>query len=235
MNPDMFRSKRRSIVVPQWEHARLAGVLAYAWGNDRIPGPPIDWDRFTLGVVTHDRGYGPYDTLGIGEVDRSLWYAAQRRGIEARHPDPVVDTVALLHLRRLVAGRDEEEARELVRAADRAIQENLGRTTIPIDDFARADTITELCDWISFRFCFEEATTFAGDVPGPTYGVDISMSCEIDGKGRITLDPWPLNVDDLRGFIVAFESDGYPDRLAPVIVPYMVAQTSVSSDGGEET
>lgn len=231
MTPAMFRSKRRSIVVPQWEHARLAGALAYAWGNDRVPRPPLELDRFVLGIVTHDRGYGPYDTLGIGEVDRSLWYATQLHGIEERHPDPVVDTVALMHVRRLLSGREEEEAHELMRAADAAIEENLGRTAVPFDDFARADTITELSDWISFRFCFEEAVTFTGDVRGPAD--DVSLSCEIDGKGRITLDPWPLDVDDLRGFIVAFESDGYPDRLAPVIVPYVVERTSVSSDGGE--
>ena len=30
----MFKSKLRPVVVPQWEHEKLAGTLALLWGND---------------------------------------------------------------------------------------------------------------------------------------------------------------------------------------------------------
>ena len=29
----MFKSKQRPIVIPQWEHQKLAGTLALLWGN----------------------------------------------------------------------------------------------------------------------------------------------------------------------------------------------------------
>ena len=32
----MFRSKARPIVIPQYEHGRLAGTLAQHWGNDHF-------------------------------------------------------------------------------------------------------------------------------------------------------------------------------------------------------
>ena len=72
-----------------------------------------------------------------------------------------------------------------------------------------ADAVTNVCDRLAFAFCLEEAAS--GTVRGIRY--------RLDGRGSIELDPWPLAVPRLLGLVTAFEADGYPQRLVPVVVP----------------
>jgi predicted transposase YbfD/YdcC len=53
----MFISKQRPIVVPQWEHQKLAGTLALLWGNAAFERPPLPCESFLVGVGLHDRTY----------------------------------------------------------------------------------------------------------------------------------------------------------------------------------
>jgi hypothetical protein len=73
-----------------------------------------------------------------------------------------------------------------------------------------ADRITNVCDRIAFLFCFEEPGE--GEVHGHAY--------ELDGVGGIAIDPWPLEVPLLVGLVTAYEAEGYPDRLVPVVTPF---------------
>ena len=66
----MFKSKTRPLVLPQSEHARLAGLLAYHWGNADFDRPALDFASFVKGVAEHDRGYGVYDNAPIDGVSR---------------------------------------------------------------------------------------------------------------------------------------------------------------------
>jgi len=52
----MFKSRKRSITIPQSEHARLSGFIARFWGNEQVDPPPVGKEAFTLGVTLHDRG-----------------------------------------------------------------------------------------------------------------------------------------------------------------------------------
>jgi len=38
----------------------------------------------------------------------------------------------------------------------------------------------------------------------------------------VEVDPWPFALPRLLGLVTAFTADGYPDRLAPIVVPYDV-------------
>ncbi len=192
------------MVFPQAEHARLAGAIALAWGNERFARPALPFDAFVRGVTLHDRGYGQLDADGIGEVAPERWLAIQRAGFAPRGEEPVVDLVVALHVQRLVGGRDDGMTAalpELHRAA------GVGES-----DAAEADRITDLCDRVAFDFCVEEPAS--GRVAGIEYTVD--------GYGGITLDPWPLRPSSVGGIILGFRDEGYPDVLEPVVVPFDV-------------
>ena len=202
----MFRSSRRPVVFPQADHARLAGTIALAW-RER---PPLPFASFVRGVADHDRGYGEHDNDPIGGVESERWTEIQRRGFTPRGEDPVVDLVVALHVRRLLSSRRdafEERAYGEVDALVPSLVESAGVTVEQAD---AADAITNVCDVLSFGFCFEEPAS--GEVRGFEYGVD--------GEGAITLDPWPLDVPQLVGLVTAFEADGYPERLVPVVTPF---------------
>ena len=71
----MFKSKQRSIVIPQWEHQKLAGTLALLWGNAEFERPPVPFESFLIGIGLHDRAYGPLDNLPIGGIPEEDWLA----------------------------------------------------------------------------------------------------------------------------------------------------------------
>jgi len=202
----MFRSRRRDVVFPQADHARLAGTIALAWGER----PPLPFASFVRGVADHDRGYGEHDADEIGSVESERWAGIQRRGFTPSGEDPVVDLVVALHVRRLLSSQSNEHERAAYAEADTLLPSLLERAGVSSDEAARADAITNVCDRVAFAFCFEEPDE--GEVRGFRYA--------LDGRGGIELDPWPLGVPRLVGLVTGFDADGYPARLVPVVTPF---------------
>jgi hypothetical protein len=211
----MFRSRRRPIVYAHADHARLAGTIAVAW-RDR---PPLPFASFVRGVADHDRGYGEHDADDIDSVAGERWVAIQRRGFAPRGEDAAVDLVVALHVRRLLSSQDDEHERAAYAELDALLPSLLDGAGVRRPEAEAADVITNVCDRIAFLFCFEEAAE--GEVRGFRY--------VLDGRGGVELDPWPLEVPRLVGLVTAFEADGYPERLVPVVVPFELRARNASS------
>jgi hypothetical protein len=191
----VFRSTTRPVVYPQAEHARLSAVIANAWKRETIPLP---FEAFVRGVALHDRGYGKLDNDSLGEIEQVRWLELMRRGFEPQDDDPVVDLVVALHIRRLVGNATPEFAA--------ALPARLEAAGVSETEAAAADAITNLCDRISFSFCFEEEG--AGAVG--------SIAYTVAADGGATLAPWPLVVPELVETVVAYRAEGYPERLDPL-------------------
>jgi hypothetical protein len=205
----LFRSRRRDVVFPQHEHARLAGALALVWGNERFPRPLLPFDSFVRGVTLHDRGYDEFDDDPLGgETPEERWLEIQLAGAEPRGGDPVVDLVVALHIRRLI-GEPEPHV-------DAWISQVRAAAGVTDADAAEADRITDLCDSVAFVFCFERPAQGRVEVAGG------EVAYTVDGEGGVTLSPWPLAVPELPGLILAYEARGYPDTRVPVVVPFAV-------------
>jgi Protein of unknown function (DUF3891) len=198
----VFRSKSRSVVYPQAEHARLSAAIAAAWGSDSVTRPALPFESFVRGVELHDRGYGMLDNDGLGEIPQERWLKIMRRGLEAQDEDAVVDLVVVMHIRRLVANTDATLGAEL----DAAYAARLEAAGVSEHDAAAADVVTDLCDRLSFSFCFEEAG-------GGTVG---SFVYAVRSDGVAAVAPWPLGVPELTETVTGYRADGYPGRLDPV-------------------
>jgi hypothetical protein len=200
----VFRSQRRAIVFPQADHARFAGALALAWAEP----PPLPFDSFVRGVADHDRGYGEHDVHDIDTVDDETWIEIQRRGFAPRGEDAVVDLVAALHVRRLLSRNDPAATAE----ADEVIASLLAVACVTREQADAADAVTNVCDVISFEFCFERPSE--REVRG--------YRIALDGHGDVRVDPWSFRLPELTGLVTAYEAEGYPQRLVPVVVPFSV-------------
>jgi len=143
----LFRSKRREVVYPQAEHARMAGAIAAAFRPEDVPLPFESWVR---GVTLHDRGYGELDDDPIGGTTQERWCEIETRGFRARSGDDIADLVVALHIRRLLGDDLEHPARA---ALAREIDEALGEVSA---EARAADRLTEICDTAAFTFCFDE-------------------------------------------------------------------------------
>src|SRR3954471_19444217 len=186
----MFRSRRRNVVFPQAEHARLAATLALAW-RDR---PPLPFGSVVRGVADYDRGYGEHDADEIGAVESERWVAIQRVGFAPRGEDPVVDLVVALHVRRLLSSQEDEHERAAYAEVDAVVPTLVAAADVAGAAAEAADAVTNVTDRLAFAFCFEEPA--AGEVRGIRY--------TLDGFGLIELDPWLLALPRLTGLVTGF-------------------------------
>src|SRR3954449_3888175 len=216
----MFRSARRDVVFPQAEHARLAGALALAWGNERFTRPALPFDSFVRGVTLHDRGYGLLDEDEIGRMEPSRWAQIQLQGFHARSGDPVVDLVAAMHVHRLARNFPRPPAQQAAAEMERELPALVQAAGVSRQEAADADAITDLCDRVAFDFCFEQPERGAVAVPLAPGGDRVQVAYAVEGDGGVTLQPWPLSVDELPGMIFGYAAGTYPNRLSPVVTSF---------------
>lgn len=232
----MFKSKIRPILFTQYEHGRLAGTLARHWGNNAFARPALDFGAFVAGVALHDWGYGVMDNLPIGEYAEEDWLEVVRRGIKHRFDHPTTDIVVKLHIRRLLSFYDSPQRRELMAEIDERVDGRLVESGASLEAFQKADKITQLCDMISFSFCFEapiERTyeVFSRPDAPETTAITFEIRPENEGVLReapLLVDPWPFSIPVISGVAYAFRREGYPEILDPLIVPYNIIRDSGS-------
>lgn len=219
----MFKSRARPIVFTQYEHGRLAGTVARAWGNDSFDRPALDFAAFADGVALHDWGYGIVDNLPIGEAPEEEWLEVIRNGVEKRFEHPTTDIVVKLHLRRLLSWGSSPEREVLIAQIDERIDDRLDESEVKLEVFQRADKITQLCDMISFDCCFETPRRRAYEIFNRQDSAETAeITYEIRPGGEVLIDPWPFSVSVISGVTYAFQSAEYPDALNPLVVPFYI-------------
>lgn len=225
----MFKSKVRNINFSQYEHGRLAGTLAHHWGNDEFARPDLDFFAFAAGVTLHDWGYGILDNLAIGEMDDEAWLMVVRGGIDKIYEHPDTTVIVRLHIRRLLALNPTPERQAYIDEIDSLLASQLKAAEEPgrreassqLEKYKRADKITQLCDMISFDFCFESPRQRKLDVFANSSSEEATaITYEIQPGGEVRVEPWPFAVAEFTGIIYAFQREGYPQKLDPVIVPF---------------
>lgn len=219
----MFKSKVRSIVVPQSEHGRLSGTLAAMWGNDNFDKPAVDFTSFVRGVALHDWHYGVIDNLPISEASENDWLKTTRRGVEYWFDDPITDIVVKLHIKRLVSGQNTPERKGLINRIELRISERLPQTHFSREQFEWADKITRFCDHLAFDFSFEEPIEHTVSVYSKTTtNKKTPLTYKIKPGGKIEVAPWPFSVDTFSGIIIGYQQADYPETLTPEVVRFQV-------------
>ena len=216
----MFKSKQRSIVIPQSEHLRLAGTLAFLWGNKDYELPDVDHLSLVTGVGMHDRGYGVLDVAPVGEVSEADWIEITRRGFYMRWSDPVADLIAKNHLLRLASHGQSPDRKSISAEFGQIIRQMINQYQFSEALFARIDRITDFCDSIAFDFCFEQSAE--GNVvlfPRNNENTETPTQYTVT-KGTIRAAPWPFSVTNYRGYITGYQLNGYPEVLDPVLIPW---------------
>lgn len=213
----MFRSRIRNLVLPQLEHSRLAGMLAWQWGNEDFDRPEIDFEGFARGVALHDWHYGAFDNYPLGETTRAEWLAIANAGVMTDYDDPVVDAIAKYHLRRLMKMRGVTGTGEvLFERLESKLRASVDRSPYPAEAFAWADRLTRFCDSVAFHYGFENRGLHGCPVGGRTDSDDeTGMTFEIADDSLIRFDPWPFAVSEFCIQIMFYCAAGYPGRLKP--------------------
>ncbi len=225
----MFKSKRRNLIIPQAEHARLSGIIANAWGNADFERPRFSFESFVKGVTFHDRGYGRIDNYPLGEMSEDVWLEIHERSAREEFDDKEAELVVQLQLKRLVAYNLTPERTKYVAERDAFISKLAKDNALNIDNFLWADNITHFCDNVSFDFCFEQQKSASVIVKQSNDDeTGIAVNYIVDGKGSIEISPWPLNCKELNSFILGYSASGYPQKLEPVYIPVAVRRQAAA-------
>ena len=216
----MFKSKRRPIVIPQSEHLKLVGTLALLWGNTDFDLPPLERLSMVAGMGFHDRGYGFLDNSPIGGMTDEEWAPIARRSFYTQYTDITADMIAKYHFRRLAGHGDSTERKALAAEFSLEIEKQLAAHKVSRELFDRLDRITDLCDMLSFNFCFElPADGQISIFPRNATKAEVPVRYHVE-DGEIHATPWPFSVDTYEGYIIGYKLDGYPAQLDPVILPF---------------
>ena len=217
----MFKSTRRPILIPQSEHLKLAGTLAYLWGNAAFEQPPLPHLSVTAGIAQHDRAYGYLDNLPVGGLDDETWLALTRRGFFMPCSDPVTDLVVRHHLLRLVSGRSTPARDQLAAEMRTAIERQLGENGLAPELLEQVDRMTRFCDNVSLHFCREDVLE-GEELVHARYGEPpISIHYRVEGS-QIGIAPWPLSVSGQHGYVVGYHLQGYPEQPESLLVPFHI-------------
>ena len=217
----MFKSKTRSIIIPQYEHGRLAGTIALLWGNQDFERPVVDFDSFVQGVTFHDWHYGVIDNLAIGESTEEDWLEIVEKGIAYWFDDPITDIIVKLHIRRLLNSQVSIARDSMIDQIEHRIAVRLPQTYFPREQFERIDRITKFCDQMAFDFCFE--TPMRASLPvfaDEKASKDTNIAYEIKPEGQIEISPWPFSVKAFNGFVIGYHQQGYPETLKPEMIHF---------------
>jgi len=216
----MFKSKRRPIITPQSEHLKLVGTLALLWGNADFDFPPIERLSMVAGMGFHDRGYGFLDTSPIGALSDEAWAVIARRGFFAQFSDLTADLITKYHFRRLANDSASDLRKSLSAEFSAEIDRQLALHGFSNELFARLDRITNLCDQLSFNFCFElPASGEVAILPRNDSQTEVPLHYQVE-DGVINVKPWPFSVDSYEGYIIGYKPELYPAQLDPVILPF---------------
>ena len=213
----MFISKERAVVVPQSEHQRLAGVLAFHWGNDDFSLPDINIEAFKRGVATHDQAFGLMDTKALGAITEAERAIQVDEWLNVDYEDPETALVVLLHVRRLM---NTPERRALYAKLDQRISEIVQEQGLDLSEYEAADTITDFCDLIAFDFSFESPIERTLNVYKSKNG-NANITYKLSA-GEILLSDWPFKIDSITGNITGYEQEGYPNEPVPVELEFII-------------
>lgn len=212
----MFRSPDPNLILPQFEHSRLAGMLAWHWGNADFDRPELPLDSFARGVTLHDWHYGLLDNHPLGNYDQQEWLAIAQAGVDTDYGDPVTDVVAKYHLRRLMGKPELTTTAELMARLNRKIEQRTAESGHAPAAFAWADPITRFCDSVAFMFGFQKLGWHTGSVYAAQGNSQTTkIAYQIVDTATIRFDPWPFGPSEVNEQVLFFPADGYPEQLRP--------------------
>jgi hypothetical protein len=197
------------------------------WGNDDFDVPPINRSSMIIGMGLHDRGYGYLDNLAIGSMSEEEWNEVTRRSFYMQYSDIIADTIAKYHVRRLASHDKSEERKAMTFDFSEAIGKQLKQHNLSETLFDRMDRITEFCDKISFGFCMDVPDSGAVSIYRRNSGnnEEVLVQYQVE-DGVIHTRPWPFSITSYESYLIAYQSDGYPDKLDPFILSYRLERAA---------
>jgi hypothetical protein len=218
----MFIHKSKPLIVPQRNHAHLAGNLAAYWGNDKFDLPIIPLETVVKGITFHQNGYDLIDVKPVKQMTDDELVEVFKNDFYVDLQDNDAELINMFHQYRLVSGRVETDQSQVFVALKnefrKAMDVKLAKSQFSENDFLWANRITHLCDKLSFNFCFGNESPEKVELFQSVISTETITSVHVLEESTIHLDPWPFSTDKIISAVVAYEKDDYPNTLMPQLL-----------------
>lgn len=216
----MFTYKSKNLVIPQREHARLAGNIAVYWGNKHFDLPRIPLSTVVKGITFHQNGYDTFDINPVGEMSEDILYRVFENDFNVDMKDQNAELVNMFHQFRLVNGKVKREGSEkfkkLKEEFNQVIQTRLKTSKFREKDFLWTNRITHLCDKVSFNFCMENKVEEIVPLYIKTNSQVMQNSKHrLVSENTVQLDSWPFSIREIKSVVIGYEKLNYPNHLIP--------------------
>jgi len=225
----MFKSSSRDLIVPQSEHARLAGLMAFHWGNQNFAKSNLPFESFVKGVAFHDRGYPRLDNFPINGMPENEWLKILKQGAELDYSDLEANVIILMQIRRVALYNRTPEREKFANEITLKIDKLIAQSFYLEEDFLFADQITAFCDSVSYQFCFEQSSKLELELRAKPEDKEASkikvskIKVQFEKNGLVKISPWPFSIKNLSGYLNAYASSTYPDKLDPSILSFSIS------------
>lgn len=221
----MFRHKNQNVIIPQYEHTKMVGILSQHWGNDDFLLPSIPLNDFYLACYTHDLGFGDVlnDTYEIGNMNREQRSEVIKKCVNRSFSSNIEAIIVKRHFLRLLEIPGDKFP-DITNTLSNEVEDLIHASGISPLEFDMADTIIDLLDAISFDFSTGEPSDDSVELIKNLSSDDREdISYKIIG-GEITLSSWPFDCNEIIGAIIGFKSETYPNNPHPVLLPFKVTK-----------
>lgn len=208
----MFKRNNQNLVIPQFEHTRLAATIAshFDFSNFSISEKTIK--NIILASSFHDRASFEKDDIDINEMNKAQRKELVDQYMEVQYENYELELFVMMHHSRLL---DEPGYLKMKSRFDERINEIILKNNLDRELYYNLDTLVGFFDHLSFDFCYQENG-------GHTYevfdGKAIKTVNYLITDNSIEIHDLKLKLSKFETFIFAYKLSTYPEKLEPSII-----------------
>jgi hypothetical protein len=216
----MFISDK--LIITQYEHSKLAGLIASNLKEDLFENQEVS-ESFIKAVYFHDRGFGTFDNLPVGQMSQKDHYEVLKRSFYEDCDDIRANLSIKYHVLRLISYSNTKEAQNLLEKFKKEIRIYEKSHNLNTAEFKDLDLIMDLCDSISFDFCFQKESNQTYNMPSTFKALGFeSIFYKIKPENHIELHPWPFKAPSIKGELISYKKESFPEKRNPVILKFNI-------------
>lgn len=208
----MFKRKKQDIVIPQFEHTRLAATIAnhFDFSNFSISETTIK--NIILAASFHDRALYDNDSIDINEMTKKQRREIVDKYMQSQYENYELELFVMMHHSRLL---NWPGYLKMKWRFDERIQEIVEKHGLDLKFYKKLDTLIGFFDHVSFDFCYQELGKHKYKIFD---GQKTKTVKYIIGENSIEFFDIKCKSSKLQTFIFAYKLSTYPKKLEPSVL-----------------
>lgn len=208
----MFKRKKQNLVIPQFEHTRLAATIAnhFDFSNYDISKETIK--NLILSAAFHDRALYKKDLIDINEMKRSERKSLVDKYMKSKYENFELELFVMMHHSRLL---NWPGYLKMKWSFDERINEIVQKNNLDLKFYKKLDSLVGFFDHVSYDFCYQEMGKHKYKIFDGTKIKTVQYKINEDS---IEFFDIKLKSKKMETFIFTYKLNTYPKKLEPSVI-----------------